>query len=84
MIVKTQLIDGDMVLDIGDRVLVASKSTPGDWYTILDTQPVYCACEGNYRRGRCRHIVVAQKARDERHARNMRALQSPVARGFVR
>lgn len=46
---------------VGPGVLVASKSNPGEWHTVLNSE---CSCVGFKHRGRCRHLIVAVEAQE--------------------
>lgn len=52
-------IDGEQVIRLRDRILVASKSQPGRWYEVRDCR---CECVGFARYGRCRHERAASDA----------------------
>ncbi len=54
-----QTISGDRAINLGDRVLVASATTPGQWYEVAEGQ---CECKGFHYRQRCRHLAVADAA----------------------
>jgi hypothetical protein len=59
-LIRTQLVDDELAIDLGAFVLVASKTEPGGWYEV---RPGHCTCAGFEHRGTCRHLQVADKAR---------------------
>lgn len=54
--VSEQTIGTDRAINLGDRVLVASATTPGQWYEVAEGR---CECKGFRYRQRCRHLLVA-------------------------
>jgi len=54
-----QTIGTDRAINLGDRVLVASATAPGQWYEVAEGQ---CECKGFHYRQRCRHLAVADAA----------------------
>jgi len=59
-LVRTQHIGDESAIDLGELVLVASKTTPGAWYQV---QNGTCSCKGFQYRSTCRHLEVAEQAR---------------------
>lgn len=50
---------GESVIFIGPATLIASKSTPGQWYIVDGGR---CSCPGFTYRGTCRHLAPALEA----------------------
>jgi hypothetical protein len=59
-LIQTKVIDGEMAINLGACVLVASKSQPGWWHVVTSE---HCTCEGFAQRGTCRHLTIADRAR---------------------
>jgi hypothetical protein len=55
-VVKELEISGERFIELGGKLLVASKSNEGDWYEISGET---CTCLGFQYRGKCRHVVAA-------------------------
>ncbi len=55
--VTTEIVTGETVIKLADRVLVASKSEPGKWYEVVAGA---CDCKGYQYRGICRHVEAVK------------------------
>jgi hypothetical protein len=55
-LLKETEIAGERFVNLGDVLLVASKSEPGTWHRI---DGATCDCKGFQYRGACRHVVAA-------------------------
>lgn len=61
-LVATQLVGSDLVIYLGDRTLVQSKSHPGQWRVV---ERGVCDCPGFAARGKCRHVLAALQVEEE-------------------
>lgn len=55
MALAVREVAGEQVLDLGELVLVASKSEANVWHEV---QGGRCDCKGYQYRGRCRHLTA--------------------------
>lgn len=58
-----QEIEGVLTVNLGATILVASRSVPGDWHTVLPLEG-RCSCPGNTHHGHCFHVRIAAQAMD--------------------
>lgn len=62
---KTELVNGETVIKLADRVLVASKSEPGKWHEVVAG---VCDCKSYQYRGTCRHVKVEEAPEPDDYA----------------
>lgn len=65
MAAPTMLVRGELAIRLNDRVLVQSKSKPGQWHEVKDGA---CDCESFGYRKRCRHIDIAAECTEAARA----------------
>lgn len=52
---QCSVVDGLRIMQIANRVMVASRSEPGRWWDVTEGN---CGCKGFEHRGRCAHTKV--------------------------